>query len=211
MWLPKTIRGEFAFLALSLALPLVGLIGYGLYDRARDEFAAAEALASQLAQSNADRAAEYVAGLRGTLEAIARRPLVRAMDATSCDPLLGDVVALYPRAASLIVVDADGVIVCSSNPLPHSARGRPGVARADANGASVSRVEAGEEPLRRPLDRQRRTACERGNWGMGRDRRDGDRSLKVAPVYAAERTARRRHRHRRHEGRHDHRSLGRRE
>jgi PAS domain S-box-containing protein len=116
--LPKTIRGEFALFAISLALPLVALIGYGLYDRARDEFAAAEELASRLAESNADRTSEYVAGLRATLEAVARRPLVRAMDAARCDPRLADLVDLYPRAGSLIVVDREGVILCSSRPLP---------------------------------------------------------------------------------------------
>jgi len=116
--LPKTIRGEFALFAVSLALPLVGLIGYGLYDRARDEFAAAEALARRLAESSADRAAQYVADLRNTLEAVARRPLVRAMDRTRCDPSLANLVDLYPRAGGLIVVNNEGMILCSSRPLP---------------------------------------------------------------------------------------------
>lgn len=61
-FLPRTIRGEFALFALSLALPLIALLGYRLYDRARDEFAAAEAIAVRLAEANADRAAEHVAG-----------------------------------------------------------------------------------------------------------------------------------------------------
>jgi len=116
--LPKTIRGEFGLFAVSLALPLVGLIGYGLYDRARDEFAATETRTRRLAESSADRAAQYVADLRNTLEAIARRPLVRAMDRARCDPSLADLVDLYPRAGSLIVVDNEGMILCSSRPLP---------------------------------------------------------------------------------------------
>jgi len=101
-----------------LALPLVALIGYGLYDRTRDDIAASEATARRLSESNADRVSDYVAGLRATLEAIARRPLVRAMDAARCDPRLADLVDLYPRAGSLIVVDRQGVILCSSRPLP---------------------------------------------------------------------------------------------
>ncbi len=115
---PKTIRGEFALFAISLALPFVLLIGYGLYDRTRDDIAASEAIARRLAESNADRVSEYVAGLRVTLEAVARRPLVRSMDAARCDPRLADMVDLYPRAGSLIVVDREGVILCSSRPLP---------------------------------------------------------------------------------------------
>jgi len=116
--LPKTIRGELALLVAVLAFPLVALIGYGLYDRTRDDLAASEATARRLSESNADRVSEYVAGLRATLEAIARRPLVRAMDAKRCDPRLADLVDLYPRAGSLIVVDREGVILCSSRPLP---------------------------------------------------------------------------------------------
>ena len=116
--LPRTIRGEFALFAISLALPFVLLIGYGLYDRTRDDIAASEAIARRLAESNADRVSEYVAGLRATLEAVARRPLVRAMDAARCDPRLADLVDLYPRTGSLIVVDREGVILCSSRPLP---------------------------------------------------------------------------------------------
>jgi PAS domain S-box-containing protein len=120
--LPSTIRGQLAWFAVSVALPLVALIGYGLYDRARDDFAEAERLARRLAEGNADRAATYLAGLRMTLEAIARRPLIRAMDPQRCDPRLPDLVDLYPRAGSLIAVDLDGRIICSSRPLP---AGRP--------------------------------------------------------------------------------------
>jgi signal transduction histidine kinase len=116
--LPQTIRGELTLLVAVLALPLVALIGYGLYDRTRDDLAASEAIARRLAESNADRVSDYVAGLRATLEAVARRPLVRAMDAKRCDPRLADLVDLYPRAGSLIVVDREGVILCSSRPLP---------------------------------------------------------------------------------------------
>ena len=57
-------------------------------------------------------------GCAPTLEAVARRPLVRAMDAARCDPRLADLVDLYPRAGSLIVVDREGVILCSSRPMP---------------------------------------------------------------------------------------------
>ena len=116
-FLPKTLRGEFAMFAIVLGLPLIALIGYGLYDRARDEFAAAEDQARFLAESSAERVAEYVSSLRATLEAVARRPLVRAMDAARCDPQLGDLVSLYPRTGSFTVIDRESVIICSSRPL----------------------------------------------------------------------------------------------
>ena len=116
--LPQTIRGEFALFAVSLALPLIALIGYGLYDRARDEFTAAESFALRLAESSSERVAEYVSNVRLALEAVARRPLVRAMDAARCDPQLEDLVSLYPRAVSFTVIDRKSAVICSSRPLP---------------------------------------------------------------------------------------------
>jgi len=114
--LPRTIRGELALFATVIALPLVALIAFGLYDRAREEFAAAGDIALRLAQSSGDYAANYVDDLRTTLEAVAHRPLVRAMDPNRCDPDLEDLLELYPRAASFIVVDLDGGIICSAPP-----------------------------------------------------------------------------------------------
>jgi len=116
--LPQTIRGELALLAAVIAVPLLALLGYGLLDRARGEMAQAEAVARRLAENSADRLADYVATLRVTLESVARRPLVRAMDAARCDPRLADLVDLYPRVSSFITVDREGVILCSSRPLP---------------------------------------------------------------------------------------------
>ena len=46
--LPQTIRGEFALFAISLALPFVLLIGYGLYDRTRDRLRGSEVIARDL-------------------------------------------------------------------------------------------------------------------------------------------------------------------
>lgn len=114
--LPRTIRGELALFATVIAVPLVALIAFGLYDRAREEFGAAGDVALGLAQSSGDYGANYVDDLRTTLEAVAHRPLVRAMDPNRCDPNLADLLELYPRAASFIVVDLEGTIVCSAPP-----------------------------------------------------------------------------------------------
>lgn len=112
------LRSEFVLFAACLSLPLIGLIGYGLYDRTRDEFAAAESLARRTAESSAERIAGHVEGLRAALNALARRPLVKAMDAARCDPRLADLVDLYPRAYSFSVINPQGVIICHSKPLP---------------------------------------------------------------------------------------------
>ncbi len=116
--LPRSIRGELLLLAAVIAVPLLAMLGYGLYDRARDEIAQAEAVSRRVAENSADRVADYVTEMRVTLESVAKRPLVRAMDAARCDPRLADMVDLYPRVSSFITVNREGVILCSSRPLP---------------------------------------------------------------------------------------------
>lgn len=75
--LPKTIRGQFALFAVSLALPLVAPIGYGLYDRTRDDIAASEAIARRLAESNLPLARHliFLCRRKARLQDLRRQPL----------------------------------------------------------------------------------------------------------------------------------------
>jgi PAS domain S-box-containing protein len=115
---PGSIRGELARFLFVLALPLVAMVVYVLYDRAQHDVADAEAVVRRLAESGARRVARDLAETRTALEAIARRPLIRAMDPARCDPELRDLLALYPRASNIQVVDRSGRIICSALPLP---------------------------------------------------------------------------------------------
>jgi hypothetical protein len=56
------------------------------------------------------------------LLAVARRPLVRAMDPARCEPSLRELLELYPKAANFLVVDRDGRILCGAIPPPAAAR-----------------------------------------------------------------------------------------
>ena len=118
---PNSIHGELVLLVAVLLLPLVAITGYLLYGQAQRELTDADGVVRRLAESHADRAERFVADTRAVLQAIARRPLVRAMDPARCDPGLRELLELYPKAADFQVVDRQGRILCGAMPPP---RGR---------------------------------------------------------------------------------------
>jgi diguanylate cyclase (GGDEF)-like protein/PAS domain S-box-containing protein len=118
---PSPGRGvavELALLVAVVAVPLAGLCAFLLYDTAQRDTEHASGIARQLAATTADRAQRYVANVRGALEAIARRPQIRAMDPARCDPSLPDLLQLYPQAANILVVDLEGRMLCGAIPPP---------------------------------------------------------------------------------------------
>src|SRR5262245_11478565 len=117
--IPRSIRGQFTLFAIALALPLLAVVLYVLYDRVRDDFAAAEALAGRMADANAARASDYMMELRATLESIAKRPQVRAMGAGRCDSSWPELADLYPSACNVIRVEPQGATLCATRARPN--------------------------------------------------------------------------------------------
>jgi signal transduction histidine kinase len=115
---PRSIHGELALLVGVLVLPFVAMTAYLLYAQAQRDLEEARAVVRRLAESHADRAARFVADTRAVLQAVARRPLVRAMDPARCDPGLRELLDLYPKAANFLVVDREGRILCGAIPPP---------------------------------------------------------------------------------------------
>jgi PAS domain S-box-containing protein/diguanylate cyclase (GGDEF)-like protein len=114
----RGIAAELMLLVAVVALPLAALSAYLLYNAAQREVTFAYDEVRDMASVAADRTGRAVADLRNAIEAIARRPLVRAVDAARCDPGLADLLPLYPQAANIIVVDLEGRIVCGAVPPP---------------------------------------------------------------------------------------------
>src|SRR6266850_1377367 len=54
------------------------------------------------------------------LEALARRPLIRAMDLNHCDPQLADLNELYGRPANIVVINLQGRIICGATMPPRN-------------------------------------------------------------------------------------------
>jgi PAS domain S-box-containing protein len=105
-------------LVVIVAAPLAGLIAYLLYDSARRDEEHAAGLAMQMAVTTADRTARYVDTARAALEAVARRPMIRAMDPANCDPHLADLREAYGHATNIVVIDLEGRIICGATPPP---------------------------------------------------------------------------------------------
>ena len=120
----RPILFELARLAALVALPLLGVIALLLFDAARRDIAHATDEARTVADETAARTERFLGDFRGTLEAIAQRPLVRAMDPANCDPALPTLRELYPRAGNILVVDTEGWILCGAKPPPGGERMR---------------------------------------------------------------------------------------
>lgn len=120
--LGKPVLFELARLAVVVALPLISVIAFLLFDAAQRDLAHATDDARRFAEQTAARSERFLADFRATLEAIARRPLIRAMDAERCDPALATLRELSPRAGNIIVVDAEGWILCAAKPPPRGER-----------------------------------------------------------------------------------------
>ena len=114
----RSVGVELALLVVIVAAPLVALTGYQLYDTARRDEDHAAGLAMQMAATTADRAARYVETTRAALEAVAKRPLIRAMDPEHCDPQLADLREVYGHAANIVVINLEGRIICGATPPP---------------------------------------------------------------------------------------------
>jgi PAS domain S-box-containing protein len=116
----RRVAVELAILVLIVALPLAALIAFLLYDTAQRDQEQSAGLAMQMAVTTADRAERYIETTRKALEALARRPLIRAMDLNHCDPQLADLNELYGRPANIVVINLQGRIICGATMPPRN-------------------------------------------------------------------------------------------
>jgi PAS domain S-box-containing protein len=111
------MRVHLLVLALAAGAPLAVLLVYATHrERVRRERLAGEA-AAQLATFVAADLQAFVRHARATLDRVARRPLVRAVDASRCDPFLAEVPALVPGVTGVGVMDARGRARCVGAPV----------------------------------------------------------------------------------------------
>ncbi|MEO8144767.1 MAG: EAL domain-containing protein [Betaproteobacteria bacterium] len=115
---PRSVAVELALLVAIVAVPLAGLAALLLYESAQREKKHASDVVRHMAVSTAEHASTYVAAVRTTLEVIATRPGVRAMDPNDCDPGLPDLLKFYPHSENILVVDLEGRILCGAIPPP---------------------------------------------------------------------------------------------
>jgi diguanylate cyclase (GGDEF)-like protein/PAS domain S-box-containing protein len=113
-----TIRAQLLLLVLAIALPMVGILVYSLYDNARQRVVEAKLTAHMLAAAAASDVDRVLVTNRDFLIQMAKRPLIRKMDAKNCDQVLWDFRQLFPKSANMTVIDMNGTAICSAVPQP---------------------------------------------------------------------------------------------
>jgi PAS domain S-box-containing protein len=121
---PWPLRVQLLVLSLMIAAPLCALLGFDLYRDFQRERRDAGAAALDFARIAAQNCETFIADARRTLEVLAQRAAVRALDRNACEPLLGDIQKLQPRFRNALTVDRNGALVCSAlAPVPATAPG----------------------------------------------------------------------------------------
>jgi diguanylate cyclase (GGDEF)-like protein/PAS domain S-box-containing protein len=113
-----TIRTQLFALVAAIALPMVGLLVYSIYDNAQQRVVGAKLTAHMLATATASDVNRVLVSNRDFLVQMAKRPLIRKMDAKQCDKVLWDFRALFPKSANMTVIDMSGTAICSAVPQP---------------------------------------------------------------------------------------------
>lgn len=111
----RSILWYLHLLVAATGLPLLGLLGYGYYLELGREANHVKATAHALAEVASAGAADFVARGRSYLDVYSRKLLVSPLDRGSCeDGAAADFHALHPEFASLVLVDPNGRVVCST-------------------------------------------------------------------------------------------------
>ncbi|MES2581126.1 MAG: diguanylate cyclase [Pseudomonadota bacterium] len=113
-----SIRSHLLLLVLALAIPLVVMIGLEIVAQMQQAVAHTKSALRTLAKTMASNTGGKIANASQTLERLALRPRVQAVDPANCDPILADLVHLNPDYANVAYTNLDGLIVCSAVPQP---------------------------------------------------------------------------------------------
>lgn len=113
-----TIRTQLLALVLAIALPMVGVLVFTIWENAQQRILEAESSAHIFASAAASDVDRVLATNRDLLVQMAKRPLIRKMDAHHCDQILWDFRQLFPKSANMTVIDLQGTAICSAVPQP---------------------------------------------------------------------------------------------
>ena len=103
---------------LALAIPLVCVLAYSIYDTVKTQEVTARATALNLAKFTANEMEELLQAAEQTLSRLAQMPEIKTLDAQRCAPVLRAVRDLHPKFANASVMTIKGELVCSALPLP---------------------------------------------------------------------------------------------
>jgi diguanylate cyclase (GGDEF)-like protein len=113
-----SIRSHLLLLVMALAAPLIVAIGLEIVAQMQQAVGHSKNALRTLAKTMASNTGGKIANASQTLERLALRPLVQAVDPANCDPILVDLVNINPDYANAVYTNMDGLVVCSAVPQP---------------------------------------------------------------------------------------------
>ena len=113
-----SIRTHLLRLVLAVSVPLVAIVGFGIYSDMQQSVAHTKTTLRTLASTMVSNTGGKIADARHVLERLAVRPLVAQVDTKNCDAALTDLHSLNPDYANIAYSDMQGLVVCSAVPQP---------------------------------------------------------------------------------------------
>ncbi|WP_292937823.1 PAS domain S-box protein [Noviherbaspirillum sp.] len=116
-----SVRRSMVLLMALVTLPMVGLIVYSVQKNHEHAIVQSSYVLSRFTATEASDFERTLNESRDVLKKLAGRPDIRALDPRHCPSILGEIKQLFPRYANVVVVNADGRIVCSVTPASNTA------------------------------------------------------------------------------------------
>lgn len=111
-----SIRSHLLLLVLAVSIPLVAIVGYGIYNDMQQTIVHTKTSLRRVASMMVSNMGGRIANARQTLERLAARPLVKRLDPRNCDPWLMELHTVNSGYSNIVCTDPNGVAVCSTAP-----------------------------------------------------------------------------------------------
>ncbi|WP_370654649.1 EAL domain-containing protein [Rhodoferax sp.] len=114
----SSIRTHLLLLVLAVSIPLMAVVGLGIYSDMQQAIAQTKTSLRMLASTMVSNTGGEIAEARQILDRLAVRPVVRQVDPNNCDPALKDLHSLNPGYTNIGYSNLEGVVICSALPQP---------------------------------------------------------------------------------------------
>lgn len=113
-----SIRSHLLLLVLAVSVPLVAIVGLGIYADTQQTINQTKTSLRMLASTMVSNTGGKIANARQIMERLAARPRVRQVDSKNCDAALKDLHSVSPGYTNVGYSDLAGVVVCSAVAQP---------------------------------------------------------------------------------------------
>ena len=113
-----TIRTHLLVLVLAVTVPLVAIVSLAIYFDMQQSVNNTKNSLRTLTSMMATNTGNNISNAREILRSLAKRPLVKKMNAKNCDPILPSLLGMNPLYKNVVYTNTDGIVVCSALPQP---------------------------------------------------------------------------------------------